>query len=110
LLEDVVARLMRVIQPVKFAHPGSRFGIVAKLLRLAIRIVALLDELVPLLKIFERTLHVLRISAATRSRSGASLDEFSDLSESSLRHLAIVGRHIDAKYGHGISICLLRFL
>src|SRR5579871_2872400 len=53
------ACLIRMIQTVKLAHYGGRFGSeLAETLLRAIRIVTVLDEIVPLFQTFQRTIHV----------------------------------------------------
>ena len=80
-----IMRLVGVIQAVKLAHAGCGVGVIAKIPGLAIRIVALLNEFVPLLEILKRAHRVppvTRITAGvTRENSQAGLQPVDLLSQ-----------------------------
>jgi hypothetical protein len=54
-------RLIQVIQTIKLTHSRRSVLVVAKLFGLAVRIVALLDELIPLLEILKGTHQLLHL-------------------------------------------------
>src|SRR5262249_29581062 len=67
LLENEIPRLIRVVLPVEFLHDRWRFhGELTELVLLPVGIVAILYEVVPLLKTFERSLHTLRLHHSSR--------------------------------------------